>query len=83
MTRWEILEIVERNGVLVKANLYRPLGQTGEDAAAYQLPFTPEDDAVQLIGAVLFDGFEPMAHTAISLPDGTLQNHWVFRMPVG
>ena len=82
MLRWEILEIIERDGALVAANLYRPLGHPDSEEDAYQLPFVPEDDAKQLISAVLFDGFEPVSHSAVVLLDGTMENHWVFRLQV-
>jgi hypothetical protein len=80
MIRWEILEVIERGGVLVEATLYRPLGQHDSHSSGYQLPFAPEDDVKQLIRAVLFDGFEPVSQSVCPLPDGTIQKHWVFRM---
>lgn len=82
MIRWEILEIVERDGTLIEANLFRPLGETGEDEAAYQLPFTSDNSAKELISAVLFDGFEPIAQSVVMTADGTLQRHWTFKMQV-
>lgn len=82
MLRWEILEIVERDGLLIEANLFRPMGETGEGADAYQLPFTSDHSAKELISAVLFDGFEPVAQSVVVLADGTLQRHWTFRMQV-
>lgn len=81
MLRWEILEIVEQNGKVINAALHRPLGAaTGPEA--YRMPFNPDDDAYQLISAVLFDGFEPMSQAVVALPDGTVQKHWTFRLQI-
>ena len=79
--RWEILEIIEQNGTVVNAALYRPLGAS-TDPEAYQIPFNPDDDAYQLIRAVLFDGFEPFGQSVVVLPAGTVQKHWIFRLQV-
>lgn len=75
MTRWEILEIIERDGSLIAANLYRPLGEPTEE-----LPFIQGENAGQLISAVLFDGFEPVEQAVVVLPDGSVQKHWMFRL---
>lgn len=82
MLRWEILEIVEQDGVLIKANLYRPLGMPDSGPDTYQLPFTPDDNVAQLISAVLFDGFEPLSQSVVTLPDGAVQKHWTFRLQI-
>jgi len=77
VSRWEILEIIERDGSLIAANLYRPLGEPTEE-----LPFIQDESAEQLISAVLFDGFEPINQAIAVLPDGTVQKHWTFRLQV-
>lgn len=82
MSRWEILEIIERNGILERAILYRPLGETPDESNGYHLPFTADNNARQLISAVLFDGFEPINQAVMVLPDGTVQKHWTFRLQV-
>ncbi|MBN1963217.1 MAG: hypothetical protein JW910_01135 [Anaerolineae bacterium] len=79
--RWEILEIVEQDGTVVNAALYRPLG-AAMDSEGYQIPFNPDNNAYQLISAVLFDGFEPMNQAVAVLPGGTVQKHWTFRLQV-
>jgi hypothetical protein len=80
--RWEILEIIEQDGVLTEAKLYRPLGQPTDGPDVYQLPFPSDDDAGQLISAVLLDGFEPFSQSVAVLPDGATQKHWVFRLQI-
>jgi hypothetical protein len=80
--RWEILEVIEQNGRLIDAILYRPISDPKTGSDAYQLPFPPQDNVAQLINAVLFDGFEPVSQTVITLSDGTLQKHWTFRLQV-
>lgn len=82
MIRWEMLEIVERNGTLIEANLLRPMGQAGDGGDARPLPFEPQQDANQLICAALFDGYEPLSQSVFVLPDGTIEKHWLFRMQV-
>ena len=82
MLRWEILEIVERDGVLIKSQLYRPLGEPAEAPDDYRVPFHPDNDVSQLISAALFDGFEPISHTVVRLPDDSLQQHWIFRLQI-
>jgi hypothetical protein len=80
--RWEILEVIERDGVLIKTQLYRPLGASEPSPDTDRLPFHPDNDISQLISAALFDGFEPVSHSVVGLPDGSLQQHWVFRLQV-
>lgn len=82
MLRWEILEIVERDGVLIKSQLLRPLGSPDDLPNGYDLPFQPDHDASQLISAALFDGFEPVSHSVVALSDGSLQQHWIFRLQI-
>ncbi len=82
MTRWEILEIIERDGVLERATLYRPLGELADGPDYYPLPFTPENNTRQLISAVLFDGYEPVSQAVTLLPGGVVQKHWTFRQQV-
>ena len=78
--RWELLEIVEQDGVLIRSTLYRPMGDPTDSLDAYQLPFNAENNARQLISAVLFDGFEPVNQSVVVLPDGQVQTHWMFRL---
>ncbi len=82
MLRWEILEIVERDGVLIEATLYRPLSEADGSLDVYRLPFNAENNAQQLISAVLFDGFEPINQAVVALADGGVQKHWTFRLQV-
>ncbi|MFC1961213.1 hypothetical protein ACFLYO_10950 [Chloroflexota bacterium] len=77
MSRWEILEVIERDGSLIAANLYRPLGEPTEE-----LPFIQGESAEQLISAILFDGFEPVDQAVIALPNGSVQKHWMFRLQI-
>ena len=81
MLRWEVLEIVEQDGIVIQATLYRPLGNP-DDPDMYQIPFNSDNNAHQLISAVLFDGFEPFGQTVIVLPNGAFQKHWTFRLQV-
>lgn len=82
MVRWELLEIIEHDDVIVEATLYRPLGASSPGEDAYQLPFTSGHSARELISAVLFDGFEPVSQSVIVLPDGNIHKHWAFKMQV-
>lgn len=82
MLRWEILEIIERDNILVTANLYRPLGQQAQAGDSIRLPFDADNRADQMISAALLDGFEPVSQSVIVLPDGIVQKHWVFRLQV-
>jgi len=80
--QWELLEIIERDGVLVESNLFRPLGDFHEMADDHRIAFHPENNTAQLIRAVLLDGFEPVSQSVILLSDGSLQKHWLFRLQV-
>jgi len=80
--QWELLEIVERDGVLVESHLFRPLGDLHDITGEHRIPFHPDNNTPQLISAVLLDGFEPFSQSVIMLPDGSLQKHWLFRLQV-
>lgn len=80
MLRWEILEIVEQEGTVLRAMLHRPLGQTLTEADACHLSFAIGHQADELIRAVLFDGYEPLNQAVVALPDGSIQKHWTFRL---
>lgn len=82
MLRWELIEIIEQDGKLIEATIYRPLDLPETEPHEYELPLNTGGDAKQLIRAVLFDGFELVNHTALVLPDGAVQKHWVFRLQI-
>lgn len=82
MLRWELLEIIERENILIEAIVYRPLGETSQGGDAYQLPNTSGHSARELISAVLFDGFELVSQSVVMLPDGAVQKHWTFKLQV-